>query len=184
MNTVSTLVAGVVAASALSVGACSLHATGSQGSIDVADKAFSVSDGHVTTPCFVFDLPTTGDYVVIPESEGCIADINLSHRDALTVMLVRAQVGGYDPDLLAAKTSGFEVIEPVERVLVDGVEAQRVVVENGAGLPVAMVYLPLPQGRFDYDGEPLTSVMIATHTGAPELQKAFNEVVASFHVLD
>lgn len=184
MATVRTRVAALVAASAVAASGCGIHTTSARESTDVAGTAYAVSDGRVTTPCFAFDLPAAGDYLVVPESEGCTAAINVPHGDILTVVHVRAQIGGFDSDWLAAKTSNFDVIEPVERVQVGGAEAQRVVVEDGFGLPMTMLYLPLPQGRFAHDGEPLSSVLIAAHTGAPELRQAFDDVVASFHILD
>ena len=179
-----TLVTAIVMASAVAAGGCGVGVGESPGAIDVADDVYVVSDGRVTTPCFAFDLPAKVDYAVIPGSEGCIADLNLPHRDLLTVMLVRAEVGGFDPERFAAKTSQFEVLEPLEQVVVDGKEAWRIRVEDSLGLPVTMGVVLLPPGRFEEDGEPLTSVMISTHTGAPELQQAFDEVVGSFHILD
>jgi hypothetical protein len=155
--------------------------------IDVAGSSVTLVNWKIEAECFTFDMPTIAEYEMNPDSEECQTAIRWVGGDSLSEIIVRAQVGENDLEFFFAtirESFGSDGKVPVttETATVAGVRAGVARTTNDWGLAYTFYFVPESTGAFVFDGEPITSFLIAGPSGAPEMEAVLDELVASFRL--
>lgn len=157
--------------------------------VDILDTSVDLVDGVVTSACFTFEMPTTIEYEINPDSLNCQTAIRFAGGDILSEITVTASTGENGIDnffqKLEENTAGtdVEITSTSVLTLADG-EVGVAYFDDSYGLARVIYFIPETRGAFVSDGEPVTSFMISGMVGAPDMADAINEVFTSFTVLN
>ena len=153
--------------------------------VNILDTPVTLTDGvFVDSACFDFTVLDYGDgWELRPNPTGCVADIRWPGSDELTTILVRPQTGDASLDVMRSTLDeGGAVLVDEQEFTVDGLEAYSVWFDDGSGLEKKVTIIHLPEGHFNGDGEPITSIFISGYSYNEEMEAMVDSVVESFDV--